>query len=206
MVSKSGRIANWLLVAAVSACSSARPPSSSSVLSPPFLAVATDERRGAIVPADYALKMYAPPIRPAPDGYWTPTQEDIAAVELMLRPALEKALSDRRQLRMLAGPAGNSPEWESPELRNVLDYREREIRKILDHFRQYAAQYVGTVEAGKRVIWCSYFPLSDVEGVAAFSRVVDGYVVVNDGGFWYWRIKCAPDTGECRGFNVNGYA
>jgi hypothetical protein len=168
--------------------------------------VATGERRGAIVPADYARNMYAPPIYPSPDGYWTPTQEDIAAVEQSVRPALEQALSDRRRLRMLAGPVGNSPDFESPELRNMLDYREREIRKILDHLPEYAAQYVGAVEAGKRVVWCSYFPLSHVEGAHAFSSVVDGYVVVDDGGFWYWRITCEPDTGECRGLDVNGYA
>src|SRR5262245_37100082 len=197
-------MATGLLVVAVMAC--APHPVRTSVQSPPFLPVSTGERHGAVVPAQYALKMYAPPIHPRPDDYWTPTTEDIDAVERSIRTALQNALADRRRLRMLAGPAGNSPDFENQELGAMLDSSVREIRSILEHYHEYAGQYVGIVEAGRRRIWCSYFPLSDVEGEHALSSVVDGYVVVMDGGFWYWRIECEPNTGECSGFESNGYA
>jgi hypothetical protein len=77
-----------------------------------------------------------------------------------------------------------------------------EIRKILEHTKEYRVQFVGVVRDRKRLIWCNFFNTSDDFGKGWKEEKIE----VMDGGFWYWQIEYDPAAGECLHFRSNGYA
>jgi hypothetical protein len=199
------RSVRWLTVlftfAAAAACSPGQAHVNAEVEPAPFQLVKGPNYVGAIVPAKLAAGDFPPPILPIPTKFWTPNADDIATAERAIRSNLELALEDRRQLRILAGPRGNSPDWESPELARALDRVSDDIHDVLGHYQDYSRQYVGFVASGHQWVWCSFFPRSDVD---LQSRMFVEYVEVVDGGDWFWRIECEPQTGKCVGFGTNG--
>ena len=89
---------------------------------------------------------------------------------------------------------------ESPSTTN--EWTKREIKKILEHTKEYRVQFVGVVRDGKRLIWCNFFRAADALG-ANWKREE---VRVEDGGFWFWQIEYDPTAGKCLNFGSNGYA
>jgi hypothetical protein len=82
------------------------------------------------------------------------------------------------------------------------DWKVREIKKILEHEKEYRVQFVGIERDGKKLIWCNFFPATGVFG-ANWKREK---VMVMDGGFSFWQIEYDPNSGQCLNFSSNGYA
>jgi hypothetical protein len=128
--------------------------------------------------------------------YWTPTPSEIEKCEAHLRDALERGV--------------RSPEvidpWSQgkPERR---DYVTREIGKVLEHLGEYRRQYVGTIMSdGTKRIVVNCFPGHRGDSQDAFSYWRQRFVVVDDGGFWYWHIQYDVATDQYLEFDSNGYA
>lgn len=81
------------------------------------------------------------------------------------------------------------------------DKRQAEIRKILANSGMYSVQFSGTLEKGRKIIKCNFFPRTEESYGWKSQRLI-----VKDGGFWYWRIEYDVDLNECINFSPNGYA
>ena len=128
--------------------------------------------------------------------YWTPTPDEIKKCEAQLRQALELGAQEPERLdRWSVG---------KPQRRA---YVAREIGEILVHYSEYRRQYVGivTTNGAKRIVLSS-FPGHRGAGEDGFSDWRQRFVVVHDGGFWYWRIQYEPESGQYLDFDSNGYA
>ena len=112
-----------------------------------------------------------------PSGRWKPSAEETQKVLAAVQTFLERPSSTN-------------------------DWTKREIKKILDHAKEYRVQFVGVVRDGKRLIWCNFFPAADAFG-ADWKRQE---VRVMDGGFWFWQIEYDPSAEKCLNFSSNGYA
>jgi hypothetical protein len=156
----------------------------------PFPLVGTSEYVGAIIPAPFAAESFVDEWGPS-EGFWTPTESEIAKIEAIIPLTLKRALEEPDELADLVGSNGK-------------DFARQEIPKILANYSVYARQYAGIVVNGKRRIWCNFFDRRHVE------QQPDGWrrswLVVFDGGSSYWRIECEVDTGRCTDFNSNAYA
>jgi hypothetical protein len=161
----------------------------------PFPIVSTADYVGAIIPSECASATYPRVISHSAAGFWTPEPADVARVESAIRESLEGALSDPSLLSDLTAGGSANPEFAT-----------REIPKILVHFQEYRRQYVGVLESGRKTIWCNFFPESETREGDATNNWRTWYVVVMDGGFWYWAIECDVESLRCARFRSNGYA
>ena len=84
-------------------------------------------------------------------------------------------------------------------------WKKAEIKKILANTKRYRVQFVGVVHAGRKVIWCNFFP-APYNGEGAFKYWKKEKVEVEDGGFRFWQIYYDPSTDKCSEFASNGYA
>jgi hypothetical protein len=137
---------------------------------------------GAIVPADFARKHLDALQLGKADDYWTPSELEIASAELSLRHWLE------------AASGGSSGEAHHPE-----------IDRIRANLARYRRQYVGILIDGQREVFINFFPEAE-NGTDNHAYWLDEFVVVFDGGFWFWRIQCGIESSSCHDFLVNGDA
>jgi plasmid stabilization system protein ParE len=128
--------------------------------------------------------------------YWTPTAVDVARCESTLRKALEAA--------------AENPELLDASVKGHQDRRDfvaREIRSILAHLPEYRRQYVGIIPTrGVRRILMNSFPGHGPKADDQHPRWRHEIVVVEDGGYSYWRLQYDVATGTYLEFDSNGYA
>ena len=110
---------------------------------------------------------------------WTPTEEQTV-----------KALVSIEQL--LNGPDA---------LKKFGERQAKEVAEIREHFAGYRVQFCGVIEDGRRRIHCNFFRAD--EDTPYWKN---NYVLVFDGGAWYWNISYDSETGEFFSFWINGYA
>jgi hypothetical protein len=128
-------------------------------------------------------------------SFWTPSPGDIRRAETRIRDVLTAAASSSRD-----GPDASRLSHEERE------YQLREIRKIVDHFGNYRRQYMGIVVSGSRRILCNFFMKEPETSPFIGDRWRCDWVVVDDGGFWYWQIQFDVEADTCIEFRSNGYA
>jgi hypothetical protein len=174
-----------------------RGPASTAPDEPAFPVIETTEYRGAIVPEDYLGRKIRDPRRieriigiPA-EGYWTPTRPDIERAEACISRFLKASQVGQ------AGTDGAVGTEVGPSVP-----ANAELLKIAAHVRAYGRQYIGLIQAGNRRVLCNLFPTPLVEDMSWRHHIV----VVDDGGFWYWRIVYDPSDDTCDQFSSNGYA
>jgi hypothetical protein len=147
------------------------------------MGVVLSEREAEVAANEFGL---------AASGCWTPGRDDIAKLEAGLRNALERGRAN--------------PESLTPRLADSLQSVAGELGKILDHFGQLRRQYVGFIShQGVRRILVNSFPASESlpsEDSCWWQHVK----IVDDGGFWYWRIEYDVESGLFTAFDSNGYA
>ena len=165
-----------------------------------FIRVKTGEINGAIIPEEI-VESWQNDIREGrgeshgiqniigvkSDEFWTPTTNDIANVEAMLKQALQYGLSNPSSLDKYAS------EWRN---RYVVDHLER----IIANYTLFDRQYIGLIIKGERYIYLNSFPNSDDSSYA------DSFVSVCDGGFWYWRIIYNVKKKKFQQLSINGSA
>ena len=129
------------------------------------------------------------------EGYWTPTSEEIAGIEAALGPAMNAAANDPTSV---LGPRRNAQQNR--------DWAQRQIGSIVQNLDRYGRQYVGIrINGSKRIfISCFHLTRNGPREEPAYWRT--GFVVVNDGGFWYWRIQYDVEKKRFLEFDSNGYA
>jgi|SRR5215471_4300036 len=144
---------------------------------------------GVIVPAQRA-KGFAEAIGVVCD-YWTPTPELIAKLESRLRPALETAVTSPESVTYF--PAGNAER---------ASYVTAELAKTLDHFAKYKRQYVGIIlpDGSRRILVNCFDCWQDL--CANWRKRL---VVVNGGGYHFWRIQFEVATELFQDFESNGH-
>jgi hypothetical protein len=116
------------------------------------------------------------------DGSWTPTKaETQKALE-----AITAFLNDPdRYEETIKG-------WTTD-----LEYAKGEIGKIRENFSKYGVQFTGVTLKGKRLIHCNFGPAD---------RIDKNYLMVEDGGFWFWQIDYDISTGILMKLYIIGYA
>jgi len=116
------------------------------------------------------------------DDFWTPAPED-----------MEKALSAISAF--LQNPDKHEDVIEA--WTTDLEYARGEIKNIYRNYSDFGVQVVGIVIDGKKRIHCNFGPAKEVG---------DDYMLVLDGGFWYWRIEYDMETGGLLNLSIQGYA
>jgi len=134
---------------------------------------------GSTFPQKRVVLESAPFVRA--DDNWTPAPQDI-----------EKALSAIAAFLKDPGKHHDTiTEWNTD-----LEYAKGELRSIRKHFPEYGVQFLGIVIGDKKKIHCNFGPAKEVG---------NDYMLVLDGGFWYWRIVYDMETGKLTNLNINGY-
>jgi len=128
-------------------------------------------------------------------GYWTPSALDVEELESKLQAFLKRAQAD---------PTIASP-WirKHPERGQFVS---REIKSILEHYSRFRRQYVGVVVSGSKRVFVNCFPGPREDGQDSHDYWHRTFVLVSDGGFWYWNVQYDVDTKEFVSFRSNGYA
>ncbi|MDR3401252.1 MAG: hypothetical protein P4L99_02045 [Chthoniobacter sp.] len=121
-------------------------------------------------------------------GFWTPSPQDVAAAENQLRAALEKGVKDPATI--MPGPFSELSRKFSKE----------EIASVLEHYKEYRRQYIGVVIRGKRYVFLNSF--SAHESMHEKER----FVLVMDGGYWFWHVLYSVEDGSFSALMVNGSA
>ena len=153
---------------------------------------------GAIVPGgsfaegpEEAGKMLDLPV----EALWTPTTRDVVHAEACIRRAVTAGETSLDQVIESVRPGAERP---SAEYR---PYVLEDIRRIAAAFTEYRAYYVGMMVAGRKLVYCNFFPKSG--GDEAWKSE---WVEVEDRGSWYWRIWYDVEADRVTGFDVNGDA
>lgn len=147
-----------------------------------------ETRNGIILSAETAKRWRGP--FAGVESYWTPSPEDIAALEGHLPPALEKGR--KNPATIMSGPFSALSR----------KYTNETITSILKNFGRYRRQYAGLVIAGKRYVYVNCYPAHWPKPFPEKSL----YVTVEDGGAGFWRILYSVDDGTFSRFSVNGDA
>jgi hypothetical protein len=119
------------------------------------------------------------------DAAWTPTSEDVAALESLLKTALENAVTDPAQI---TGPRRASSDLTGDELRSLREGHTEEIGKILRRLGTYRRQYAGISRKGTRTIIVNLFPEEPTRGDDWHREWRSEWVDVKGGGIGYWHI------------------
>jgi hypothetical protein len=111
------------------------------------------------------------------EGSWQPTNDQVVEAEKAIHRFLEAAKRDIR----IAFPNGSKRElsWNAPQIANILKQYDR-----------YQIQFVGITVHGQREIFCNYFIRSPSDS----SDPARAFVMVFDGGSFYWQIIYVPAT------------
>lgn len=135
-----------------------------------------------VLPADYWPSNAYSWCREAPgrSGYWVPDSETIAALELALAPALNRALEQ--------------------------EVKDRDQRPAA---AEYYRQYIGIRIGGRQVVYINGFHRSAVERRAATRpELADGWrttaLIVCDGGSYYFGAEFDPATRQVANIRFNG--
>lgn len=166
-----------------------------------FTIVKNSKITGAIIPAEIAQEWHKT-IRGKRDAshgiqdmigveaqsFWTPLAKDIELAENRLRGALEKAVKEPMTLDAYA---------KTPLAQKVVF---QHVENILKHYDEYRRQYIGLVIHGKRHIYLNSFSARDNE------NYTKQFVIVMDGGFWFWHILYSIDEGKFLSLEINGEA
>lgn len=95
--------------------------------------------------------------------------------------------------------------FESDTIDTVCDKDTR--AEITGRFSGYCVQFVGFIKNGKKKIHCNFFtPYSDKKRTKTLALARETYILVNDGGSYFWRIDYDVESGKCEAFEVNGEA
>jgi hypothetical protein len=100
------------------------------------------------------------------EDYWVPSDDDVASIEMGLRDAIRERLAAAKK------------EPASPG-------RDRDIAAldhVSAHFSEYLRQYAGIKINGSRRVLVNAFP----EDTYCWR---DEYIVIEDGGLWFWEIQ-----------------
>jgi hypothetical protein len=127
--------------------------------------VTTRGVRGVVVPS-IASRRALQLRRKDVEDYWVPSEDDVASVEAGLRDAVRERLAAAKK------------EPPSPG-------RQRDIAAldhILQHFPEYLRQYAGVTINGSRRVLVNAFP----DDTYCWR---DEYIVIEDGGPWFWDIQ-----------------
>ncbi|MES2594088.1 MAG: hypothetical protein V4662_02075 [Verrucomicrobiota bacterium] len=101
-------------------------------------------------------------------------------------------------------PQAKDIELAESKLRAALEKGAKEFpqaQQILKHYNEYRRQYVGLVIKGRRHIFLNSFPSRDT-----FSDYTKEWVIVYDGGFWFWTILYSVEDSEFSELQINGEA
>ena len=84
------------------------------------------------------------------------------------------------------------------------EYYLASVKKIILNIQNYTAQFSGQYRNGKRIIWCNFFPKEDIKEIDYDLNKVP--YLVNDGGFYHWKIIYDVQNNKVYNFIVNGEA
>jgi hypothetical protein len=170
--------------------------SSPATTKPPLHVVQGQGYAGVIFPAERGSEALIPRW---PDdritGYWTPTEDIIADLERELRQVMTAAADDAQIVLNTRGQTVQS-----------VTYSQGEIRKIVAHYDEYRHQYVGILLNGERRVFINCFGVHESAQGESPAYWREQFVVVDDGGFWYWHIEYDPIAKKFLEFRSNGYA
>lgn len=128
--------------------------------------------------------------------YFTPTEAEVEQFLAGLVGALEQA--------------GRTPErfdpWAAKSEGRARFVRE-ESAKILEHLEGYRYQVFGVIVEGERRLYVSFLPGADWDSFGdRHEDWMERTIATSDGGFWYWSIHFALESGVYSNLDSHGYA
>jgi len=84
------------------------------------------------------------------DGFWTPTEQDVAVADRAFRDLIRDSVKDPTLL------FPDLPTDPDPTKRDTLEYERRELSLILDNYDTYQRQYAGLIIDGIKIVFCNY--------------------------------------------------
>jgi len=101
-------------------------------------------------------------------------------------------------------PQAKDVELTESRLRTALEKEAKDspqVQQILKHYNEYRRQYIGLVIHGRRHIYLNSFSSRD-----SLPNYAKQFVMVSDGGFWFWHILYSVEDGTFLNLSINGEA
>ena len=83
-------------------------------------------------------------------------------------------------------------------------YDSLSVIKIRSNIKNYSVQLSGEYRDGRKIIWCNFFPTSDLKYLKYDLTKIPH--IVMDGGYFYWSITFEIERNMLFNFFVNGEA
>ena len=84
------------------------------------------------------------------DGFWTPTEQDVAVADRAFHDTIRDAVKDPT---LLFPDLPQDPDSTKPD---TLGYEGHELAQVLENYDTYQRQYVGLIIDGIKIVFCNY--------------------------------------------------
>jgi len=128
------------------------------------------------------------------DGRWTPSSDNAIHAEKAVQKFLNRSTTE---LHLAFPEIVAHPEKFAP---GAIEGCKKQLAGINLHYGQYGIQFAGIKVHGRRKILCNFFYLPDPIYVDPSAR----FVVVNDGGYYFWHIEYDVSMDTCSNIQING--
>jgi len=130
------------------------------------------------------------------DGFWTPTEQDIAVADRVLRESIHGAIKDPTQLFPDLTQNADSSVPDS------IGYERNELTLVSRNYESYSRQFVGVVIDGQKLIFCNYSEGTKVD--PAIDYIFIQKVFVPDGTVHFLQCRFEPELKTCSNVSIIG--
>ncbi len=128
------------------------------------------------------------------DGFWEPMEKNIMHAEELVLQSLVDGIDHPENLVTHIDP--------EPAMENT----SRAIREILKNYFNYYRQYIGLIINKERYIYFNSFPSEEFEESSLTENPASSWIMVDDGGHYFWQILACIDRNRCSALTINGEA
>jgi len=176
---------------------------------------------GYIVPETYAEKHKAEVVSSIPgvdpiDGFWTPTEQDVAVADRVFRDSIQGAVKDPALLFPDLAPNPDPTAPPNPDAVRALEQERNELALVLKNYDSYTRQYVGIIiavpgtdaETGAetvtetKLIFCNYSVGTKVDPSTDYILIQK--VFVPDGTVHFLQCRFEPLLKTCSNVSMIG--
>jgi len=183
--------------------------------------LALDSHVGYIVPESYAEKHKAVVVASIPgvdpiDGFWTPTEQDVAVADRALRDSIEAGVKAPALLFPDLAPNPDFAAPINPEAALALEHERKELVLVLSNYDSYTRQFVGIIVAVPgtdaqtgagtvtdiRLVFCNYSVGTKVDPSTDYILIQK--VFVSDGTVHFLQGRFDPLLKTCSKISMIG--
>jgi len=172
-----------------------------------FIRGAVGSHIGYIIPETYAGEYKADLTASIPgpvkiEGFWTPSEQDVAVADRVFRDLLHAAVKDPTLLFPDLAP---NPDPAAPVDRAaaaLLEHERNELDLVSRNYDSYVRQYVGIIIDGQKLVFCNYSDGTKVDPSADYIFIQK--VFVSDGTVHFLQCRFDPIEKTCSNVSIIG--